>query len=153
MAITGCSTSAKSDDNYFVGGKEEYGVWLGTIDDLWKFGKPTGTGGPWKETEVEAGELSDPYLMYGFDGKRVELSHDGDEVVVFEMLYDFVPAQGRGDRAPEQVRGDKVHVRGDKIAVLPGEVKVIEYEDGFSAFWVKVRVDKKCMATAQFTYF
>ena len=33
------------------------------------------------------------------------------------------------------------------------EVKMIEFEDGFSAFWVKVKVDKKCKATAQFVYY
>ena len=25
-------------------------VWAGAIDDLWSMGKPTGKGGPWKNT-------------------------------------------------------------------------------------------------------
>src|SRR5690554_8237578 len=38
-------------------------VWAGVIDDLWKLGKPTGIGGPWKDTSVKADEPSDPYLI------------------------------------------------------------------------------------------
>ena len=35
-----------------------------------------GRGGPWHDSAVEAGRSSDPYLMGGYDRKRMELSHD-----------------------------------------------------------------------------
>jgi hypothetical protein len=35
-------------------------VWAGVIDDLWKLGKTTGHGGPWKNSEVTSGIPSDP---------------------------------------------------------------------------------------------
>ncbi len=35
-------------------------VWVGTIDDLWKLGKPVGHGGPLKDAQVKIGMPSDP---------------------------------------------------------------------------------------------
>ncbi|MCK5820402.1 MAG: hypothetical protein KAH17_00885, partial [Bacteroidales bacterium] len=145
MAITGCNPRAKADEHYYVSGKKEIGLWLGAIDDLWKFGKPIGVGGPWKNTAVKTGEVSDPYLMYGFDEKSLELSHDGDEAVGFTILFDFV-----GEGEFKEWVSDQV--RDDRIIVQPGEVLKIEFDEGFSAFWVKVQVDKGCRATAWFEY-
>jgi hypothetical protein len=50
-------------------------VWLGTIDDLWEMGKPTGRGGPWKDSAVKPGEPSDPYLIGLYDKRTLEISH------------------------------------------------------------------------------
>ncbi|MGQ9591943.1 MAG: right-handed parallel beta-helix repeat-containing protein, partial [Planctomycetota bacterium] len=50
-------------------------VWLGAADDLWALGKPVGEGGPWRGTRVEPGVPSDPYLFWGYDRKRLFLSH------------------------------------------------------------------------------
>lgn len=155
MAITGCSPRAQRSAHYFESGEKEIGLWLGTIDDLWKFGKPTGEGGPWKDTPVQASEFSDPYLMYGFDQKTLELSHDLDEVVTFELYFD-VTGEGRfvlfqQAPAPDQVMGDRVAQPGI-VVVFPNEIKRIEFEDGFSAFWVRIRADKDCQATARFEY-
>ena len=44
------------------------------VDDLWRLGKPRGIGGPWKNTEVKAGEPSDPYVMTAYDRKQVNLT-------------------------------------------------------------------------------
>ncbi len=70
------------------------GLWLGTIDDLWSFGKPTGSGGPWLNSAVKAGEISDPFLMLGFDEKELILSHNSQDTVSFELFADF---NGEGD--------------------------------------------------------
>ena len=67
MVISGTNPLARSDAHYYSDPEKDAGLWLGTIDDLWSFGKPTGTGGPWKNTDVKAGEYSDPYLMLGFE--------------------------------------------------------------------------------------
>jgi hypothetical protein len=137
MAITGSNPRAKSDD-HFQKENEGFGVWLGTIDDLWDFPKPSGIGGPWFNTEVEAGEVSDPYLMYGFDVKAMKLSHDLDTTVEIELLGDF---SGDGEFRLIQV-----------IQVNSGAVRSVEFEEGFSAFWVMLRAKQKCRATATFEY-
>ena len=58
---------------------------LGVVDDLWKFGKPRGCGGPWLQTRVAAGVPSDPFLMTGFDRKRVMLTADEDVEITLEI--------------------------------------------------------------------
>ena len=49
-------------------------LWAGAIDDIWKIGKPHGSGGPWKDTPVRAGQKSDPYLMTGYDKKTLRIT-------------------------------------------------------------------------------
>ena len=60
-------------------------VWVGVIDDLWKMGKPTGKGGPWKNVEVNAGDSSDPYLIGFYDKKMMTLSHTSKATVTFTV--------------------------------------------------------------------
>jgi hypothetical protein len=113
-------------------------VWVGDIDELWYFPKPTGRGGPWHETAVQAGEPSDPYLMAGYDTKRLEVSHDAKEPVTFTVEVD--PA------------GDGTWFRYATIAVPAGEQAMHDFPAGFSAQWVRLVADKSCMATATFRY-
>ncbi|CEL95492.1 unnamed protein product [Vitrella brassicaformis CCMP3155] len=49
-------------------------LWFGVVDDLWRLGKPVGRGGPWKDSSVQKGVPSDPFLMYGYDKKALSLS-------------------------------------------------------------------------------
>jgi hypothetical protein len=45
------------NEHILISNDRKAAVWAGVIDDLWRLGKPTGTGGPWHQTRVEAGEL------------------------------------------------------------------------------------------------
>jgi hypothetical protein len=102
-------------------------------------GKPAGWGGPWWDTPVRAGTVSDPFLMTGFDKKVVHITHGAREGVTFVLEVDFL---GDGSWRPYQ-----------SIAVDPEPNYVHhEFPDGFSAHWVRVRVDKDCAATVYFTY-
>ena len=68
LVLTGIDPQIGADNDRVIvaeGGKAA--VWLGVIDDLWKLGKPTGHGGPWKNTSVKANEPSDPYLIGFYD--------------------------------------------------------------------------------------
>jgi hypothetical protein len=77
-----------------LAGQSQAGLWFGKTDDLWSFGKPTGYGGVWYKTPVLEGEVSDPYLMTGFDKKSIHLYHDSNEPVEFTIQTDFM---GNGD--------------------------------------------------------
>ncbi len=118
-------------------GQPQSGLWFGDLDDLWQMGKPTGWGGPWWDTPVQAQEVSDPFLMTGFDKKVVHLAHDNEENVTFDLEVDFL---GDGSWHRYQVfrfrKGYRHH----------------EFPDGYSAHWVRVRVDRACKATVHFTY-
>ena len=48
-----------------------------------------GRGGPWCHTAVTPGRPSEPYLMNGYDRKRVELSHDAAEEVTITIEVNF----------------------------------------------------------------
>jgi len=119
-------------------GQPQSGLWFGNIDDLWQLGKPTGWGGPWWNTPVNAGEISDPFLMTGFDKKVVHLAHETDTTARFDIEVDFL---GDGSWKPYR-----------SFEVGPGGYTHHEFPDGFSAHWVRVRVNKKCNATVYFMY-
>jgi hypothetical protein len=137
MVISGTSPGAKADGNYFASSDGKVGLWFGHIDDLWKFGKPVGLGGPWKDTDVKAGVASDQYLMTGYDRKRLDISHDLDEAVemIVEINFDH----------------NAWHEYA-KISVPAGETATHEFPDGFNAHWVRLKSAKTCKATAIFTY-
>ena len=44
MVIAGNLSDSKNNGNYFQSEDGKTGLWFGTIDDLWKFGKPTRGG-------------------------------------------------------------------------------------------------------------
>jgi len=139
MVISGTKPDARADKHFYTDPEIDAGVWLGTIDDLWKFGKATGKGGPWLNSDVTAGELSDPYLMLGFDKKELTLIHDSEETVSFELFADFT---GEGEFKLVEV-----------IQVDHGIDKAYKFQEGFSAHWVRLRIDNNCRASAIFSYY
>jgi hypothetical protein len=138
LVLAGSDAAAASRPNDVRGGPD-CGLWFGVTDDLWQLGKPSGSGGPWLETAVRAGEPSDPYLMADFEHKRVALSHDAAGAVAFAIEVD--PTVQRKHWQPYRT-----------VTVSPGETVTHEFPAGFSAHWVRVLADRDCKATAQFTY-
>lgn len=113
-------------------------VWLGAIDDLWQLGKPRGEGGPWKNTQVLAGIPSDPYLMTGFDHKRITLINEGKERATFTLEAD-VSAEGQW-------------VVFQKFTLNPGERLESKLPDWMQASWLRLISSSDTKATAIFTY-
>ena len=138
MVIAGNLSDAKNSSNYFRSEDDETGLWFGTIDDLWRLGKPVGKGGPWMDTEVRASQPSDPYLMTGYDEKKMTLSHQADAPITFTVEVDVT---SYGDWQAY-----------DSFTVKPGEAFSYEFPDGYSAHWVRVATDADCIASAQFEY-
>ncbi|NQT51353.1 sulfatase, partial [bacterium] len=137
LVLSGARQAAKPDGNYFASADGTVGLWFGAVDDLWKLGKPVGRGGPWRDTAVAPGTPSDPYLMTGYDKKRVELSHDAAETVTFTLEVD-VDHQGWNPYAT--------------VAVPAGKTVTHEFPVGYSAHWVRVKSSHACKATATFVY-
>lgn len=111
-------------------------LWLGVSDDLWKFGKPRGEGGPWKQSAVKANEPSDPYLMTGYDRKTLHI--DSDQAARIRIEVD-VTGTGlwRPYRTFDVGSAGKVEHR---------------FPDGFEAYWVRAVADRDCAATVQLKY-
>jgi len=119
-------------------GQPQSGLWFGNIDELWQMGKPTGWGGPWWETDIQADVPSDPFLMTGFDQKVVHLTHDSNQAVEFTIEVDFL--------------GNGTWHTYDNITVPPHGYRHHEFPTGFSAHWVRVTVNTGCTATVYFVY-
>ncbi|MBN2584052.1 MAG: hypothetical protein JXL80_13385 [Planctomycetes bacterium] len=135
--LAGNDAGAESDAHHVAA--DGVGLWLGKTDDLWQLGRPTGEGGPWLRTPVEAGQLSEPFLMTNFEHKRVRLGHDADGPVEFTILVD--PLGTRKLWKPYQT-----------LTVAPGQQTTHRFPDGFSAHWVRVKAAAACRATAWFVY-
>jgi hypothetical protein len=113
-------------------------LWVGAVDDLWQFGKPRGRGGPWLDTEVQAGQPSDAYLATGYDRKRLSLSHRSPSAVTFTIEADFT---GTGT--------------WHEVATVPvkrGAAVQHRFPDAFGAYWLRVTASADTTATAQFEY-
>ena len=137
LVMSGVTADAKgehivrSDDGWCA-------LWVGSVDDLWQFGKPHGIGGPWKQTAVKSGQPSDPYLMTGYDRKALKLAHDSATPVLFHVEVDIT---GTGEWVTYQ-----------RFAVAPGQTLEHHFPEAFSAYWMRVTADHDCQATAQLCY-
>ena len=113
-------------------------VWLGAIDDLWEMGKPTGHGGPWKNSAVKGGEPSDPYLIGFYNKRTLEISHQSAQPVKFKIEVEPI---GHGPWMLYKV--EKVN---------PGETFKYNFPAGFQARWIRFVADTDCIASAFLEY-
>lgn len=137
LVMAGDQTTPINDSNP-VAGQPQANLWFGKTDDLWRWGKPQGWGGPWWESAVTTGVASDPYLMTGFEHKCLHLTNDGDTDLEVEVQVD-VTGTGRwyGYRS---------------LSVAPGGYVSEVFPTGFSAHWVRLVPQQSGIATAQFVY-
>jgi hypothetical protein len=111
-------------------------IWTGVIDDLWQLGKPRGTGGFWKNSKVQAGEPSLPYLMTGYDRKFVTISAKSDAEITLEIDID-----GTGLWVPYKT-----------FSIKAGTPTEYEFSEGFSAYWVRAVSSVNTTASVTFRY-
>ncbi len=139
LMMTGVDPAAgENNPHVFVSKDKKAAVWAGAIDDLWRMGKPRGRGGPWKDTRIEAGQISDPYLIGFYDRKSVSLSHDQNSKVTFVLQVD---PSGHGPWMDYL-----------QVTIPPGEKTGHVFPEKFQARWIRIRSEKSCTATAWFIY-
>ncbi len=139
LVLSGISASAAQDDRHIIRSDDgKAAVWVGTADDLWQLGKPRGFGGPWKSSNVTAGKPSDPYLMTGYDKKRITLANHGEIETTITVELD---AAGDGRFAAYQ-----------SFKLAPGAKETFEFPDWINAYWVRTVSSATTNATAQLTY-
>ncbi len=139
LVMTGVVESNVADNERLI--KSDDGkltLWAGSIDDLWKLGKPTGHGGPWVDKDVVAGEYSEPYLIGFYDDRVLNISHKSDKKVTFT-----IEADPTGE-------GDWMHY-GD-FEVSPGDSLLHRFPDAFQARWIRFKVNEPCVATTWLEY-
>ncbi|SDD65289.1 hypothetical protein [Pedobacter soli] len=133
LVFSGTKKDAKPDGQYF--GNEANGLWYGGVDDMWKMGKAVGVGSVWKNSSIKKGEISLPYLMTGYDRKKVSLTANKPVKITLEVDFDLTGFH---------------HYK--TFTLTPGKSVEYEFPVGFSAHWVRAITDNDCMATVTFNY-
>ncbi|MCG9792304.1 hypothetical protein [Flavobacterium algicola] len=137
LVLSGVKKDAKESDHVYKSDDGNVALWFGGIDDLWSFGKPVGEGGPWKNTQVKANQLSDMYLMTGYDEKTVVFESDVD--TQFQL---YIHINHYSDEP----------VLFKTFQIKAGEKLTYKFPKGFSAHWAQLKSSKSCKATAWFDY-
>jgi len=139
LVMTGVDPEkAEGNEHIIVSEDGQAAVWAGTIDDLWKMGKPMGKGGPWYRTEVQSGIPSDPYLFGFYDKRSLKLSHESNEPVTFRIEMEPI--------------GHGPWMRYQTVTVAPGETFEHAFPDAVQARWIRFVADKSTVATALLKY-
>ena len=138
FVIAGVAASATNSSHVFRSDDGQAALWLGNVEDLWRLSAPAGIGGPWKNSAVAANTPSDPYLMFGYERKAMELSHTNAMPATFTVEVDFA--------------ADNTWSEYARFTVPPGQTVTHVFPDGYSAHWVRLKTDTSTSATAQFTY-
>ncbi len=135
LALAGNQTTANRDNNA-LSGQPQAGLWFGQTDDLWKWGRPQGWGGPWWKSDVRKGVPSEPFLLTGFEHKMLHIS--ADRAASFDVEIDFM-----GDGTWHRYEQIKVPVEGYAKHIFP---------DAFSAHWIRLTPQSDCRSTASFFF-
>jgi hypothetical protein len=138
LVLSGLGADAPAGEHVIRSDDGKCALWVGAVDDLWHLGKPRGTGGPWKDTAVKAGQPSDPYLMTGYDRKRVTLSHTAKEPVKIRLEADLT--------------GTGLWVAYREFTVGPGQPTEHTFPAAYTAYWVRAVADRETTATVTFVY-
>lgn len=139
LIMTGINPEAGKDNPHIIVSKDgKAAVWAGVIDDLWKLGKPTGKGGPWKDTSVKANEASDPYLIGFYDHRKLSLSHHSKEPVTFRIEAEPI--------------GHGPWMMYKEVTVAAGETFEYEFPANFQSRWIRFTANKPAVVTAWLDY-
>ena len=139
LVLTGLDEDAPVSNSHIVRSTDgKAAVWLGVVDDLWSLGKPIGVGGPWKNTAVQPGVASDPYLLTGYDRKTVTLSHTSAAPVRFRVEVDLTGT------------GQWVNYRS--FDVPAGQALAHAFPAAYQAYWIRFVAESATTATAWLDY-
>jgi len=139
LVMTGLAADAPAGGHVIRSPDGKAAVWAGVIDDLWRLGKPRGEGGPWNDTAVKADVPSDPFLIWGFDDRRLRLAHRAAAPVTVRVELDLT--------------GTGPWVLHETVTVPPGDAgRELLLPRDVQARWIRVTADRDCTATAWLTY-
>jgi hypothetical protein len=138
LVLSGVRRDAPTESHHIIHSSDgKTALWVGAIDDIWKLGKPTGHGGPWLDSKVEAGVPSDAYLMTGYDQKSLILRSS----VATEIAAE-IDISGFG------------HWQTWRTVSVGGETGEHSYEfpEQFQAYWIRFTSAAAATVTAQLEY-
>lgn len=138
FVMTGLDKQTPAGEHVIVSNDGKAKVWAGTIDDLWKLGKPIGQGGPWKNTSVVANIPSDPYLIGFYDKKSLKISHKSNQPITFKIEVEPI--------------GHGPWMTYKEVTVKPNETFEHTFAKDFQARWIRFSTNTNCEATTWLSY-
>ena len=138
LVMTGLDQGTLTNEHIITSTDGKAKVWAGTIDDLWKLGKPVGEGGPWKNSQVAANAASDPYLIGFYDKKSLKIAHKSNQTVTFKIEVEPI--------------GHGPWMTYKEVEVKPNETFEYTFAPDFQARWIRFSANKNCEATTWLTY-
>ena len=139
LVLSGIDPDTKINNSHIIRSADgEAAIWVGAADDLWKLGKPRGHGGPWKNSEVKSDEHSDPYLMSGYDKKKISLQNHSSTPNVITMECD--------------VAGDGHFSFYKSFALGPNQTIDGQLPEWLNAYWVRFTPSTDGKMSVQLTY-
>ena len=124
--------------NRFVN-QSQSNLWFTDWDSLSQCGRAAGWGGVWLDDEVQAGQVSDPFLLAGFDQRVLHLTHQSDHPVRFTLELD---RKGDGQWSPAR-----------QVTVAAKAYRYVLWDRSLEGQWVRLRTDEDAQnVTAYFHY-
>jgi hypothetical protein len=145
--VLGCDDSAKSEflntrtfKSKHAGPRQSNSnLWFIDAGQLDALGPPLGRGSVWLRDNLEAGQVSEPYLFAGYDFRQLHLHHETSDVVTFQIEVDHV--------------GDDSWVPLVEISVPPGGAVSHIFDQRDQAAWVRLTCRQPAQGvTANFQY-
>lgn len=137
LVLSGVDLNLAGDNRHIIRSSDgKTALWVGAVDDLWDLGAPRGFGGPWKDSVVKANEVSDPYLMTGFNRKQLSLSANAKVEIRVEI----------------DITGMDDWTLYRKFAIKPGETVTHTFPSEFQARWLRCSADAPATVSAQLEY-
>lgn len=144
--VFGCDDAAVSENNNrrktkgnMAGtGQSNSNLWFTSPSVPDHLGTPTADGAVWLSEQVDAGEVSEPFLFAGWDYRSAWIKNDGEQTVSFTFGLDK--------------KGDNRWGNCKSVSVRAGESMHLSFDSGFKGEWVRVSADKTCKATVHFWY-
>ena len=137
FVISGVSRNASADNPHIIHSDDgQTALWAGAIDDIWELGKPVGEGGPWKDSTVRANDISDPYLIRGYDRKTLTMHSTKPTTITAE-----IDITGMGDWKIFKT----FQLDADKSSNYI-------FADSFQAYWIRFTSSAATIVTIRLVY-
>jgi hypothetical protein len=128
-----------SDQGDNAVGQPQSNLMFSHPDQLWSWGKPAGWGSVWQEENLKTDQVSDPYLMNGFDRKTVHFKTKQGKFHSFAIEVDLL--------------GNNQWVTFKKFSMDGYAYDYFVFPPGYSAKWVRFRALQATEgATVHLTY-
>ncbi|VTR44855.1 hypothetical protein [Sphingobacterium thalpophilum] len=138
LVFSGIKSGTSSNTRIIRSVDNKCQVWVGTIDDLWKLGKPQGDGGPLDNEILEKGKPSDPYLFGFYEHRTLTLSNHDMAPVKFTIQMDPV--------------GNGTWMDYEQMTVKGKGAVQIDFPKHLEARWIRFTVDRDCRVSTLLKY-